>query len=153
MPTLGNRSGVHLYLNHTPDLSLGCSVPEMIQANGNHWRKIFSLYAKVLCKEGRWQTYRDQQLLHEHALIFDASIVSEPAQFIWVPGLENAKRLGLNPMEAETILDDAKWAQNVRWKNGVLMTPYLDYRQFPNRLVDALRCWLSEQGYLDRNAP
>jgi hypothetical protein len=152
MPYLGNRSGVHLYLNHIPDFSLGCCVPDLIQANGNHWRKIFSLYAKVLCQREPWQFYRDHQLLHEHAVIFDSVLLESTAHFIWVPGQDNAIRLGLNPLEGDVILAEPEWSDKVRWKNGVLMTPYLDYRQFPNRLVDALRLWLIKQGLLECSA-
>ncbi|UTW12679.1 DUF6942 family protein [Marinobacterium rhizophilum] len=122
---------------NTPD------VPCLIRHNGNHWRKIFSILAKLCAPaEQRWQDYRDLELLHRHEMICFADCLLQDAQWHLVAGKASWQRLGLDPLDYEP-LDDAG---PVRVSGNILLTPYPDYRQFSNRTVEQVRAHLQVKG-------
>ncbi len=139
---LGRLSHILLYLPNPPNLSNGDNAVSIIQANGNHWRKILSIYAKLVVKEGRWQDYRDGDLLREQAISFhDTLIAPNTGEYCvhWVAGKASWERLGIS-LTGFTALD----AEERAWyKGNILLTPYPDYRQFPNRLIEEIRVWLA----------
>ncbi|SHH78173.1 DUF6942 family protein [Ferrimonas marina] len=120
------------------------------QACGNGWRKVFSVYAKLvhqlpqsLFEAGqgrqRWQQYRDAQLLQpgsETALLYSPP-VAQPAEPCWQIlmgrgyGSEVAAQAGI-PL---TWLD-GQFA--VSPNHGVILCPYFDYRQLTNARIERL---------------
>lgn len=128
-------AGVILYLPRPPQLPSTLSVPALIDLNGNHWRKILTILAKLCAPGDDWRAYRDRGLLQRReAICFEPRLRPRPARHL-VAGKANWSRLGLAPAGFEA-LD----AQQRLWRRGELyLTPYFDYRQFPNALVARLR--------------
>ena len=109
-------------------------VPALIAANGNHWRKIVTIAAKIACPTGDWRHYRDHCLLGRHEqLEFGPCLQDHPGWHL-VCGQANWQRLGLVPDDF-TPLDDAG---RCRVRQRLVLTPYPDYRQFPNALIATL---------------
>ncbi|OMH27967.1 DUF6942 family protein [Motiliproteus sp. MSK22-1] len=113
----------------------GLNIPELIELNGNHWRKILTILAKICAPDGDWRQYRDHQLLKQkEAVCFGDSLLSQPAQHL-VAGKASWERLGLETHDFVAVDD-----QQRAWKRDqVFLVPYLDYRQFPNALVDKIK--------------
>lgn len=130
-----------LYLPNPPLYPAGrarTEVPALIEYNGNHWRKILTILAKVRAGDD-WRRYRDLQLLsRDEAIHFDAQL-SATARWHLVAGKASWQRLGLEP-EAFSALDDEG---RLLARGNILLTPYPDYRQFPNRTIERVREWLS----------
>lgn len=114
-------------------------IPSLIELNGNHWRKIFSIYAKLCVQRGSWQEYRDQQLLtSRQAISFKDQLYDKNAIHI-IAGKASWHRLDLNPETFKT-LDNKGLSHSTNSEKGtLLLTPYPDYRQFPNILVEQIR--------------
>lgn len=126
------------------------------QETGNHWRKIFNVYAKLLFELGgprvsefsRWQSYRDERMLQTDsgiALIFS--------------GFESLKKLAPNPLTSKnrqgevTLIMGKQFAEDIgfweyegRWvdqsfavnSKGWILCPYFDYRQLSNARIGRL---------------
>ncbi|MBN1006500.1 DUF6942 family protein [Amphritea pacifica] len=126
-----------LYLPTPPIIDTGTplSYSRLCELNGNHWRKILIILAKLQTTESTWRDYRDEQLLRQHeAIVFGDQLLTGHQLHI-VAGKASWLRLGLDlqhftPMEASGRL--------FRQEN-IILTPYPDYRQFPNALIDQLR--------------
>ncbi len=122
-------------------------IDELIALNGNHWRKILTILAKLNCGHNDWRHYRDHQLLRQHeAVCFDDQL--RPGSTIHlVAGKSSWQRLGLEPDPEPTAklfepLDDQQrlWKGAVSGVQGdIYLTPYFDYRQFPNALIELLK--------------
>ncbi len=111
-------------------------IPALIQHNGNHWRKIFSILAKLCTPvDRRWQDYRDIDLLHRHEVICFADHLMADADWHLVAGKASWQRLGFDPITFSPLDDEGR----VLVRGNVLLTPYPDYRQFPNRTVEQVR--------------
>ncbi|MEH6576607.1 MAG: hypothetical protein V7731_05970 [Amphritea sp.] len=138
---LGTPSArVILYLPNPPLLpdTHAIDLTALIQLNGNHWRKILTIFAKLCSADNNWREYRDHNLLKEHeAICFsDQLLHSNNGQIVHlVAGKASWTRLDLNP-DAFTALDEAS---RIRIKDNIILTPYPDYRQFPNALIEQLR--------------
>lgn len=119
------------------------NVMDLIELNGNHWRKILTIMAKLtVSKEGDWQTHRDHTLFEQLAVTFDVASfkqfkdLSKHTRVFIVGG---KLRTELPVSQESTKLSYECWHQaNYVW------CPYLDYRQFPNALVNELRDVMSE---------
>jgi hypothetical protein len=196
---------VAFYLPNPPILPNGVSSPwqvntetaidELIAINGNHWRKIFTIMAKLCASHSpstqAWRalraklfvdTRRDALSVSEFstsALSINAlstSALSRRLHFLsdahkscdqlahikrapkldpkakWhiVCGLEAQTRLGITHTNQNRNLDEQgkikflPVADNKRWQDHgtVLLTPYLDYRQFPNHLIEQVHTLL-----------
>jgi Family of unknown function (DUF6942) len=118
---------------------------------GNHWRKIFNVYAKLvfaLKTEGfaTWQLYRDTFLLRgnsNQALLFSEPDLSQAGLHI-VMGRTYAKALQL---DATLIAVDADF--QIDKNKRLLVVPYFDYRQLSNEKLlrlQALIGSLAHQG-------
>lgn len=116
---------------------------------GNGWRKVFNVYAKLLCaldpklftfptQAASWQQYRDQFLLQKSsgtALLFDQPLLNPADNTIHlIAGRIHAKQLiqqglgcQLHWMNEEFAIDPS---------NKVLVTPYFDYRQLSNEKIE-----------------
>ncbi len=140
---LGSPSpDIILYLPNPPLMPASghaLDVVELINLNGNHWRKIFTIFAKLSAPDDDWRRYRDSELLtRKEAICFDDSLIARNARHI-VAGKASWVRLGLDQDNFHP-LDD----QQRSWQHkNVFLTPYLDYRQFPNALIAQLKPLLS----------
>jgi hypothetical protein len=119
---------------------------------GNHWRKIFNIYAKLMFELApehfsRWQTLRDEHLLQksEHCLLFSPpaiannKIANEESKIHIVLGKGYAEQLEL--------ADKCTWLSNdfaVNFEDKLIICPYFDYRQLSNIKIAQL-CRLIQQ--------
>ena len=123
-----------------------------ISSTGNHWRKIFNVYAKLMWllkpelvkSYASWQSYRDNELLQSGSgvsLLFSAPDFSRiDASVKLIMGKQYAEDSGfLNTGEVSWFDPDANGngylAQN---KEGWVLCPYFDYRQLSNRKLGEL---------------
>ncbi|WP_146074435.1 DUF6942 family protein [Pokkaliibacter plantistimulans] len=130
---------ITLYIPHCPLLPPDVdpqypNVPALINANSNHWRKILTIYAKLASPSADWRSYRDQQLLQHEALLCQSTSLAQHEGWHWVAGRANWEGLGMTHSQCQEIVTGQVWR-----KGSLLLTPYPDYRQFPNRLIDQLR--------------
>lgn len=133
-----NTKTMTFLLPNRPTLPQGVSsydaVPAnvVIELNGNHWRKILTIIAKlVTVAEEDWRIVRDQSLWDRVKLIFDPDEASEG--WLVIVGKQFHDDFPI-PAEAEAI--GARHTAHIHQKR--IWCPYLDYRQFPNVLVDEL---------------
>jgi len=128
-------------------------IARIASETGNHWRKIFNVYAKLIFalqqagingnnNEGvsgftRWQDLRDQQLLQAdsgQALLFsppDLNRNTTKIRLLLAKGY--AQTLGLN---AELIWLDNDFA--LHKASGLVLCPYFDYRQLSDIKIQRL---------------
>ncbi|WP_051207082.1 DUF6942 family protein [Saccharospirillum impatiens] len=122
---------------------------QLVQAGGNHWRKILNLYAKLLHGltplESDWQTCRDQRLLRSGsacALLFEQSHTPEPGQLCLVMGQTFGRTEGWLT-SGQTLPAEQPFIQHP--KQAVIVTPYFDYRQLSNARLASLVELISDQ--------
>lgn len=124
-------------------------VANITQQTGNHWRKIFNVYAKLgfaLHDEGysSWQAYRDGFLLQvgsKQALLFSSPDLSMPGLHL-ITGKTYAQSCSLNANLTE--LDSSFQIDRDR---ALLVAPYFDYRQLSNEKIVRLVTLIRELGY------
>ncbi len=134
-------------LNSVLALSPG-EIEQIYRHCGNGWRKIFNVYAKLLCSlptgvlgapcTGQsWQQYRDQQLLQAGsgtALCFSAPQLPAPAGCLHlIAGRTHARQLLATGMTAELHWLNTEFA--VDPQRRLLVTPFFDYRQLNNAKI------------------
>lgn len=141
---IGNRPAMPEYqtLNTLTALEHG-DIAHIVEATGNHWRKIFNIFAKLMFQldkhtEPTWQDYRDRVLLQQgsgHALIFSSFELLPPSDenLVIVAGKSYAQALGI--FESAKPLGDGFYIDT---SANVIVTPYFDYRQLSNRKLDML---------------
>jgi hypothetical protein len=139
---LGSRDPeLILYLPNPPLMPAAdqpLDIKQLITINGNHWRKIFTILAKLKAADGDWRSYRDHKLLQQkEAICFDDRLLAGSARHL-IAGKASWIRLGLDPNDFEP-LDDQ---QRLWRRDNVFLTPYPDYRQFPNVLIEQLKPFL-----------
>ncbi|MEX1215631.1 hypothetical protein [Saccharospirillum sp.] len=114
----------------------GDDLHQLIQAGGNHWRKIFNLYAKLLHGllplEPDWKSCREQRLLRSGAacaLVFEQLWTPKPGQLCLVMGQTYGRSLGW--LASDQVLPaEHPFVQHP--EQTVIVTPYFDYRQLSN---------------------
>jgi hypothetical protein len=112
---------------------------------GNHWRKIFNVYAKFLYElwtpaEDSWQSFRDKKLLAEKSktvLLFSpftkcSSETQDKAIHI-IMGKQYASSL-INPEQLTWLSNDFA----IDEQNRTIVCPYFDYRQLSNEKITKL---------------
>jgi hypothetical protein len=124
----------------------------IVANTSNHWRKLFSVYAKFLYTLGaqpgwpkRWQDYRDGYLLQAGsgvALLFSPPELNRKAVHI-VAGKTYGASLALKGL---TWLD-ASFALDARRR--LLVSPYLDYRQLSNARIETLASLIKQYRLLE----
>ena len=139
MQQLGNtqQATTLLYLPTPPlvDANNPLSYNTLSELNGNHWRKILIFLAKLQCPDTDWRSYRDHQLLKQHeAIIFSDQLLPGKKLHI-VAGKANWSRLRLNPEHFSPLEESSRLLR----QGNIILTPYPDYRQFPNHLIEQLR--------------
>lgn len=151
---VANRPALDHYpaLDHLAPLVPG-ELQHIVANTSNHWRKLFSVYAKFLYALGvqpdwpeRWQDYRDHRLLQAGsgvALLFSEPDVTRSAVHI-VAGKTYAAELNLTGLRWV----DTHFAIDV--KRRLLVSPYLDYRQLSNERIALLAALIKEHQLLQR---
>lgn len=112
-----------------PDVSL------LIELNGNHWRKIFTIMAKLLAPEGQdWKTFRDKYLFDQVAMCYEPELIIERKGVRFIVGKTFE---GVFPKLSS--IEKVGRKHQAFISNQTIWTPYLDYRQFPNALIEDIR--------------
>jgi hypothetical protein len=128
------------------------AIEQLIHANGNHWRKIMVIISKLVCKEfSDWRKVQPNLFQQSSTDHIPLAIVIVNESF------EQADDLALDPniqhiicgkntfsrFSFENIVLDQNLSLNdkqaIQYHHPVFLTPYLDYRQFPNALIALLR--------------
>lgn len=115
-------------------------VPALIAANGNHWRKILTILAKLTSPGPDWRHYRDHQLLHHNEQLLFGDCLLPHAGWQLVCGKTNWARLGLSAGDFAALDDN----ERIRVRGQLVLTPYPDYRQFPNALIAQLKDYMTQ---------
>ena len=141
-------------LSSTKPMRVG-EIAEIAQLTGNHWRKIFNVYAK-LCFEinpltfNRWQQYRDELLLQNHSP--HALLFSPPPHSLVALKNQCHETTHINIIMGKTYASEllkltTKNAITLHWldehfainKNlRLIVCPYFDYRQLSNIKITKL---------------
>lgn len=133
---------VVLYLN-TDEPELGATLSELPKAqlcqsilthNNNNWRKILTIFAKLTAPNDDWREYLQQQLLLDQQINLTTQLVNS-AHWHLIAGKKNWPRF-----EPTLINAPSNQAKNYFFTaSNCVYTPYPDYRQFPNTLVENCR--------------
>ncbi len=144
-PLLGAQTPrLVLYLPNPPQMPAQAAhwtapdVAQLISQNGNHWRKILTILAKLCSTQLHWRDYRDQQLLQQSEAISFGSQLHPGVEWHLVAGKTSWQRLGLAPEDFDSLDTEGR----VRVRGNILLIPYPDYRQFPNRTLEQVREWM-----------
>lgn len=119
------------------------AVTKLIELNGNHWRKILTIMAKICAPDNNWKHYRDTQLLkqNERIIIGSNQIFTEvDHKPLWhfLVGAVVTEQLSQHIEHSSFVIIDDK--EKLLFNNqSTFITPYLDYRQYPNQLIAATR--------------
>ncbi|RTR26313.1 DUF6942 family protein [Shewanella atlantica] len=120
------------------------AVSQIIETNGNHWRKILTIMAKITAPDDNWKIYRDTQLLkRDEQILIDNLKLSSHAEWHFIVGGVSQKQLESETNEqAFSTLDNA--GKLLSDGSQIFKVPYLDYRQYPNKLIKLTREQLSQ---------
>ncbi|MEW6990773.1 hypothetical protein AADZ91_08800 [Colwelliaceae bacterium 6441] len=116
------------------------------EQTGNHWRKIFNVYAKFIYqlmspKFTSWQQFRDEQLLQtgsQQNLLFNL-----PATMI----INNFSSKKISIVMGKSYATKLGLAQHCQWlspsfaintEHKLIICPYFDYRQLSNKKITEL---------------
>jgi hypothetical protein len=112
-------------------------IANIVKQTGNHWRKIFNIFAKLMFelepKNYRtWQQYRDDALLqagNSTCLLFSNpnALIDENKNTVLVSGKQYAEQLDI--LEHCEAVEDGFFIHPTK---NVIVTPYFDYRQLSN---------------------
>ncbi|SBS31330.1 hypothetical protein MAQ5080_01928 [Marinomonas aquimarina] len=129
---LPNSPQLPVASNHYSD----CSYEEIVNLNGNHWRKILIIIAKLCSKQDEdWRIVRDQSIWRRATLFFTVADLPLCDEWQVIVG-----KTFYNDLPIPATAREIKVGQHQAFiENKRIWTPYLDYRQFPNALIDALR--------------
>lgn len=120
----------------------------IVDSCGNHWRKIFNIYAKLGFFQDsagytKWQDYRDHFLLRQgsgQALIFDQRLQ---------PMADDAVHLIAGKAHARLLLGDAFELDSqgffIAQQRRLIVCPYFDYRQLSNAKIEHLLKIIAEK--------
>lgn len=141
-----------LYLPHRPNglaqFADAPSAPALVAANSNHWRKIATLLAKVASPEADdWRRFRDEELFRSTAFCFAPELI-DTAGWHWIGGRDNLARFENLSHHAEPLTDGPQ--VSVDADRHLLLTPYPDYRQLSNAVVQRIRSALDRCGFYRR---
>ncbi|ARD43432.1 hypothetical protein [Colwellia sp. PAMC 21821] len=171
---LGNNNAkIIFYIRNRPPLdvyqNLTCvkalvpnEIAHICQETGNHWRKIFNVYAKLLFELTpkqftSWQKLRDEFLLQKHSdncLLFSApnlpvirdnalktTVSKTPNSAEFQPNKKLHVILGKGYAEQLGICNDCTWLSHdfaINIELGLIICPYFDYRQLSNIKITQL---------------
>jgi len=145
---------IYFYIENKPPLpfyqTLDCMVDLKIgdisyiaHETGNHWRKIFNVFAKLEFERcplhfDSWQKLREEYLLQKHSkqcLIFNAneSFAYDKTKIHIIMGKTYAQKLA--------IANKCHWLNEyfaIDLKRKIIICPYFDYRQLSNVKITQL---------------
>ncbi|QYK03315.1 hypothetical protein K0I62_12390 [Shewanella psychrotolerans] len=137
------NADICFYLPNPPRLptnwqaSSNLNIEELITLNGNHWRKIFVIMAKIVCPTSDWRSYLPKLLQQDESIHFGKTTLCPNGKIHIVCGQQSAQALSLD------VLTEPQSFRLINQVNQqICLLPYLDYRQCPNSTIDALRCAL-----------
>lgn len=138
-----------LYLPHRPNgLAEFTDCPgsqQLVAANSNHWRKIVNLLAKVASPDTEdWRRFRDEALFRQTALCFAPELRAIDC-WHWIGGKDNLQRFGHLDQSAQPL--PARPGVSIDPDRRLLLTPYPDYRQLSNQVVDQIRTALGQHRF------
>ena len=124
---------------------------KLVDANSNHWRKIFNVYAKLLYAlrpdaATDWRALREQQLFQpgqQHGLRMGSTLaeeVNQRAGLSLIAGKQYANALGL--LNQATSLAPGIFLHDDR---ACLITPYFDYRALSDANITRLAQIITER--------
>lgn len=117
-----------------PDLA------NVINQDGNHWRKILTIMAKLCVSGENWRDYRDKDLLQTtECILFNLPEVFDRKTVYFICG--GKMQADMKQMKELTSLDDKNL---LKVHNNIILCPYPDYRQFPNRLIELNLAYLNQ---------
>ena len=143
------RPALILYLPHRPNglarLQQRPDATELVAANSNHWRKIVNLLAKMASPVAEdWRHFRDECLFQNTALCFVPAMTDKEC-WHWIGGRDNLQRFAGLQHNACPLAGAP--GVSVDTERRLLLTPYPDYRQLSNALLEKVRLCLEEQGF------
>lgn len=151
------ESQINVYIGNQPPLEEYRSIDGVVpmkpseiysigQLTGNHWRKVFNVYAKFiyelwdLSRYKDWQSYRDESLLQVGSkvrLLFSKPCLDEANKIHIVMGKQYAEKLGLSELTNEGMIRlDNDFAMDIN--KSLIVCPYFDYRQLSNEKITRL---------------
>jgi len=136
----GKKNASIQFMLPTPPehLNAGESINDIVTSNGNHWRKIFVIIAKLCCGKTSWQHYRTHDLLNEVYLNFSMHPTFDK-QLNIVCGKTHSQSINIYEQSLSWQVVDELARVRINKENSanrIIITPYLDYRQFPNALIE-----------------
>lgn len=136
----GKKNASIQFMLPTPPehLNAGESINDIVTSNGNHWRKIFVIIAKLCCGKTSWQHYRAHDLLNEVYLNFSMHPAFDK-QLNIVCGKTHSQSINIYEQSLSWQVIDELSRVRINKANSakrIIITPYLDYRQFPNALIE-----------------
>lgn len=149
-----NRPPLDEYQNlDSMKFMLSSEILDVGRLTGNHWRKIFNVFAKLMFELNastytRWQDLRDQYLLQEgcnEALLFSQpcflSKQSLPADNGISIIMGKTYALDILAKQAKFSLDSLLWLSEdfaISKSHQLIVCPYFDYRQLSNIKITRL---------------
>jgi len=124
-------------------------ITDIVRETGNHWRKIFNVFAKLLFEISpeqftSWQHLRDSLLLQaesNHCLLFSAPDLSEANLLSAKPSQKLHIILGKGYAEQLGFCNSCLWLSHdfaINIDLSVIICPYFDYRQLSNKKITQL---------------
>ena len=152
---MANRPPLKEYVDvsHVSSLNAG-EIHRISLETGNHWRKIFNVYAKfiyslalenhdsTILNYKTWQQYRDKALLQEGSgtqLYFDSDGLSS----LLSAADPHSTRIVMGKAFAESVLKNITltWLDSyfaINKELSIIVCPYFDYRQLSNERIEIL---------------
>lgn len=164
--TIGNKkAGIAFYLPNPPIFPDNLQpndknfVDNVIELNGNHWRKIFTIMAKIAVKSDQpdaWRAIRsklftDTVNLMSTSLFINSKALCPNASLHIVCGqqaLDLLKSQSSSNDNIEQAILNAKpidEKQKIMAHKQILIAPYLDYRQFSNQQINSVKHYISSK--------
>lgn len=120
----------------------------IVEQTGNHWRKIFNICAKIGFalwpeKTQSWQQYRDSLLFRQSAslcLFFSPPPTLKEGQLLLILGKQYRREIF--PDAGFTAVSEVVYRHP---ELPIYQVPYFDYRQLPNKQLDALILLLRQE--------
>jgi len=155
---LANRPPLAEYLKAEviDQLPMG-EIQRIAKETGNHWRKIFNVYAKlVYCLaeithhsllqcHASWQDYRDQSLLQHgsETELHLASAVIDETDSVETDSANTRVHIVMGKSFSEQILagTELEWLDKdfaINRQQKIIVCPYFDYRQLSNIKIQTL---------------
>lgn len=159
-----SNARLNIYIKNRPPLDeyqnldsmkfmLSSEVLHIGRLTGNHWRKIFNVFAKLMFELNastfpRWQDLRDQYLLQSgcnEALLFSlpclSSNNSDPAGNVISIIMGKAYALDTLAKQSKFAMDSLLWISEdfaISKSHRLIVCPYFDYRQLSNIKITRL---------------